>query len=138
MLGGGNPVGSSNPSGTSASLNIVGKHAYFAPTAIPAQTTSIVTGKFSTGAYYVVGTFTLSAGIQITNPADVDGAACQIEFNGEVVMLLATAGGAIDAPLMAQTDLLIPPFTDVIVTTRSSSDDANNFITTSYVGEVYA
>ncbi len=138
MLGGGNPVSGSNPSGTSASLNIVGKHAYFAPTALAAQTSDTVTGKFSTGAYYVVGTFTLSAGIQLSNPADIDGAACQIEFNGEVIMLLATTGGQIDAPFTSQTELLIPPFTDVIVTARSSSDDVNNFITMSYVGEVYA
>ena len=28
MLGGGNPVGSSNPAGVGSSINYVGKHAY--------------------------------------------------------------------------------------------------------------
>jgi len=138
MLGGGNPVSSSNPSGTGSGLNIIGNHAYFSPSALACDTSDTIIGKFSTGAYYVVGTFTVSAGIQLSNPADIDGAACQIEFDGEVVMLLATGDGALDAPLMAQTELLIPPYTNVIITARSSSTDANNFITANYVGRVYA
>ena len=138
MLGGGNPVSSSNPSGTGGGLNIVGNHAYISTTPIASTTAETVVAKFSTGAYYVVGVLTLNAGIQLTNAADLDANALETKFNGEVVLLQHAGGQAVDATSFSAAKILIPPYTNVIMTICSEHADANNFGTVFFAGRVYA
>jgi len=138
MLGGGNPVSSSNPSGTGSGLNIIGNHAYVSTTPVASTTADTIVAKFSTGAYYVVGTLTLNAGIQLSNAADIDGNALETKFNNEVVLLQHAGGQAVDATSFSAAKILIPPYTNVVMTISSEHSDANNFGTVFFTGRVYS
>ena len=62
MLGGGNPVSSSNPAGTGSSFNYLGKHAYAFSGVVTDNTSGSAATtvlKFSTQNTYVVGKLTL-------------------------------------------------------------------------------
>ena len=95
-------------------------------------------GDFTVGAHYIVGTVSLNAGIQLSNPADVDIAVIEIKFNDEVVAIMQSGDSALDSTFFALNELLIPPYTHVVITVRSSVNDSNNLITATYVGRVYA
>ena len=140
LIGGGGAgnVAGGNPSGTGSGLTYIGDHAYFSPSALAAQTAEVVVGQFVTGAHYIIGTFTFNPAIQLSNPADIDGAACEIRYNDEVVTLLVTGNNTVDSALHPHTELLIPPYTTVKVTVRADAADVNNFVTAFFVGRVYA
>ena len=115
------PVSASVAS-TGKGIRYIGDHAYWIPTAIAAQASSIVIGDFTTGTGYILGTFTLNGAIQMDNPADFDSVAMQIEFNGAVAQLLLTGNSALDAPTQASVEMLIPPFTNVVITVYAGAD----------------
>jgi len=138
IAGAGNPTGGSNPSGTGTGINYIGNHAYVSPGALAASTSETVIANFATGAEYIVGTLTFNAGVQLDNTADIDGAAIEVKYNDEVVLLQVTGNSSIDSPAVTQAELLIPSYTRVKWTVRAENDDAGNFVTAFFVGRVYA
>ena len=114
MLGGGNPVGGTNPSGTGTGLNFIGNHcyAYSGSIAITSQVQTML--DFTTGGEYNV--VKIQTGItQGGGGAQSDDIETVIELNGEVVMARMLShnneSGALEA-----IDLLIAPFTHVKIT----------------------
>ena len=114
MLGGGNPVGGTNRSGTGTGLNFVGNHcyAYSGSIAITSQVQTML--DFTTGSEYNV--VKIQTGItQGGGGAQSDDIETVIQLNGEVVMARMLShnneSGALEA-----IDLLIAPFTRVKIT----------------------
>ena len=136
--GGAGNVAGGNPSGTGSGLNYIGDHAYLSPTPVASQTAEVIVASFTTGAHYIVGTLTLNCGIQLSNAADIEGNALETKFNSEVVLLQHAGSNTLDASSSSVSKILIPPFTEVIMTISSEANDANNFGTVFFVGRVYA
>tara|TARA_Y100000593_G_C4190406_1_gene276579 strand:- start:193 stop:606 length:414 start_codon:yes stop_codon:yes gene_type:complete len=137
MLGGGNPVGGSNPSGTGTTINYIGKHAYAYSSAFEANVTPVTALNFNTGAEYIVGVFTLNAGLQYAQ-TDVAPTYMRIKFNDEQVLVVNTAEPGADSPSFGEQKIIIPPFTTVLVECWSSANDVNDLGNARFVGEVYA
>lgn len=133
MLGGGNPVSSSNPTGIGESLIYIGKHAYATSGSIALTNGSgsavDTLLKFTTGNSYTVGK------LDISNTA-VGSEAMYLDmtYDGQTVIINQESHPAPAEPL--RFDILIPPFTKVElkVGTNGSSINASAFIS----GEVYA
>jgi hypothetical protein len=135
MLGGGNPVSSSNPAGIGNSLNIVGNHAY-ANNAVGAATTPVTVLKFETGNAYHVGTIQVNMGLQPDSTPDQT-AYLQVEFNGQLIIILTAGLSAADSITYASQKILFPPNTKVEATIHSNGDNTDRKITVGYAGRVY-
>ena len=75
MLGGGNPVGGSNPSGTGSSINYIGEHAYaYSGPVTDAASGSASTSclKFTTSNSYIMATISWLTNYQGGNDTFVD------------------------------------------------------------------
>ena len=75
MLGGGNPVGGSNPSGTGSSINYIGEHAYaYSGPVTDAASGSAATSclKFTTSNSYIMATISWLTNYQGGNDTFVD------------------------------------------------------------------
>ena len=114
MLGGGNPVGGTNPRGTGTGLNFIGNHcyAYSGSIAITSQVQTML--DFTTGNEYSV--VKIQTGItQGGGGAQSDDIETVVKINGQVVMARMLShnneSGALEA-----IDLLIAPFTHVEIT----------------------
>jgi len=138
MLGGGNPVGGSNPAGTSRGLNYIGKHAFANSGEILVNNNTVTMFEFDTGNSYMVGTFTYG----IDQNASLSSSKLigfTIKFDGEKIMQLVTQTtttlGMIDFD--NNYSILIPPNTKVLI--ESETTNTNNVPTFGMlVGEVYA
>ena len=137
MLGGGNPLGSSNPSGTGSSINYIGDHAYATSGAFATSQTAQTMLSFTTGGHYIVGEFHFNSEIDF---ATISGgySAYQIEFNGEVVSATKCGSASDDQQAYAQIKVLIPPYTLVVVKADSTNDAGDHTLTALFTGRVYS
>ena len=134
MLGGGNPVSSSNPAGTGTSLNYIGNHAYaYSGVVTDSSSGSAATTvlKFTTGNAYIV------AKLSIFNDETGNGAIyLRADTNGEQVFRAnfdSQASGSFQ--VQNPINLLLEPFSTFELKCGSSVDaDFTAFI----VGDVYA
>jgi len=139
MLGGGNPVGSSNPSGTGSSLSYVGDHAY----ANSGFFTAAQTGsgldvlKFSTGNSYIVGTLTFNGYAAVSEPEFGTEGVCEMKFNDEIVAVLKNSTGLEEMPTNTVVDILIPPYTKVNLRINANGSNATVGATVMIQGRVY-
>ena len=138
MLGGGNPVGGSNPSGTGSSINYIGKHAYATSGTFEQSTSQQTMLNFTTGAQYIVGTLTCCGAVEMNTPQSGGITGFQLKINSEVVFLADTDTNANDQPGQATIKLLIPPFSHFNLVCEATADDADELVTAVFVGEVYA
>ena len=128
MLGGGNPVGSSNPSGTGSSLSYVGDHAYANSGFFTAAETTngLDVLKFSTGNSYIVGTLTFNGYAAVSEPPFGTDGACELKFNDEIVAVLKNSTASEVMPTNQFIDIIIPPYTKVNV--RIEADGTNTTV----------
>ena len=136
MLGGGNPVSGNNPSGTSGSLNYVGKHAYgysgtIALDAGGADTTMLA---FETGNSYLVGQLNFT-GVW----ADLGSTAVfmKLLINGEEILANKVASVSVRDVEGTPYPVLIPPFSKIQVV-MSQASGSNRDYQAMLIGEVYA
>jgi hypothetical protein len=136
MLGGGNPVSSSNPSGTSGSLNYVGKHAYgysgtIALDASGANTTML---EFETGNSYLVGQLNFT-GVW----SDLGSTALNmiLLINGEEIFNNRVASVSVRDVEGTPYPVLIPPFSKIEVQMSQGSGSTRDY-QAMLIGEVYA
>jgi len=132
MLGGGNPVGGSNPSGTGKGLNYIGNHAYAysGEIAISASSSANTTMlNFQTGNEYIVGKLNFSNDSGGTSDVYID-----IKIDSQVVFT-ARYSQAYQATNEQPLPILIPPFAKIEVIMGS---DGNENMTAHYLGRVYA
>ena len=138
VSGAGNPVGGSNPAGTSGGLNFIVDHAYgYAGQKTAVSGTDAVLFDFSTGNYYVVGEFQMP--FDKTGLANGESVGYTIKVNGEIIARceqeFLTAGAVADY-VMFPVPLLLPPNSHIEV--LADTDQASDWVTTGIIiGRVY-
>jgi len=140
LAGAGNPVGGSNPSGTSKGLNYVGDHAYAnSGGVIITNGVDATLLEFTTGTSYLVGTFAFGL-----NHTDVSGSKAFgyiMSINDEIVFENYDTSDA-DGDMFyngASTvlNILLPPFSKIKFE-GSTTDGSNITCFGSITGRVYA
>ena len=135
--GAGNVAGGSNPSGTGASLNYIGDHAYAYSGSFGATASLQTMLEFTIGSSYVIGQLQCNGSIKITDIGGGSLTAFQISVDGQVVSLLKITGSAETAPYDSTQDLILPPYSKIKVECISSGSAAGFDSTCSFVGRVY-
>jgi len=135
MLGGGNPVGGSNPTGIGSSINYIGKHAYASSGIITVDNNETNLLKFAVASgQYIVATFYFNM-IQ----AQGEQYLYKIYVNEQVINGYNAPGGS-DTVTSADNPIqvLLAPNDEVRATAQNSQTTAARDQIVSMVGEVYA
>ncbi len=139
MLGGGNPVGGTNPSGTGTSLNYIGNHVYAYSGTFPSLNSATTMLEFTTGSEYIKGELVCNSAIDFST-GNVDSGvitAFQVTINGQVASLMKTDSGAEDMPSSTTQELILAPFTTVKVERIASGGNATFLNTATFTGRIY-
>ena len=136
MLGGGNPVGSSNPTGIGQGLNFIGKHvyAYSGEIAVSNSFTNLL--KFRLGQSYVKVQFNR---IYMEDEADSRDYTWRVKVNGQIVyqtLMYSNAGNA-GQGIGPGIPMIFAPFDEVIVEAKNVENSESNNIGAMFVGEHY-
>jgi hypothetical protein len=132
MLGGGNPVSSSNPAGTGTTLNYVGNHAYAYSGLIGIDNGAPVMLDFTTGNSYITATF--DYGNSTTSGDDIQ---FKINLNGETIMVTHTRGPVNSGNAGLQPVLIIPPYSRIEITGTNFSSSTARLCVVAITGRVY-
>ena len=135
------PVGAEGGfTGTAKALDIIGNHVYAFSGAFVASTSAQTMFSFtSPGSGYIVATLTLTAPIDMA-AANIGGGSIrgyQLDFNGQTVGLYKVESVSEDMPSDTETQILIPPFTAVILTCVDNDNAAGRFGTANITGRIY-
>ena len=136
--GGGNPTGEFT--GAAEALEIVGNHVYAYSGGVAALDSSQTVFDFtSPGSGYIVATLTMTAPIKMTTDDITNGLTrgWQLDFNSQTVGLYKADTVSEDMPSMIDAQILIPPFTAVVLTCVDDSPDATYFGTANITGRIY-
>ena len=131
--GGAGNVAGSNPAGIGTSLNIIGNHAY-ATNNVGAASSPVTALLFSTGSEYHVGTIQLNMGLQPDATSDAVGY-LQVEFDGQLVVILTAGLTAADSQVSTSQNILIPPYTRVQII--GQTDDGGTECGCALVGRMH-
>jgi len=139
MLGGGNPIGGSNPSGTGERLNYIGDFAYAYSGRHAASTTLTTRMKFTTGDSLFVGELTGMGAVYVDSGDLASGyiTGWEVFFNGESIAGLKVDSAQEDQPHEYVIPLIIPANTLVEIKTVSNGADADRKTSTMLTGRVY-
>ena len=139
LVGGGGTgnVSGSNPAGTGTSLNYIGDYAFAYSATFAGATSSIEVLGFATGSEMLVGKFNLNSCIQI-DTANITGTFFRISFNGEQVGIAFSGNGANDSPSNAVIDMIVPPYTNVVVDAWADGTAGSSLGNVQFTGRVYA
>ena len=135
MLGGGNTVSGSNPSGTGSSISYIGNHAYAHSGLIGSATTEATQLKFSTGNTYITATLMLNGGVDPATIGNGINTIFYINMNGERISAIKTETNLEDMPSTMLYKVLIPANTDFEVTADSDFTGYDTSVT--MTGRVY-
>ena len=132
MLGGGNPITGSNPTGTGSTLNYVGNHAYAHSGAIAVNNSDVVLLEFDVAAnQYIVAKITVGS-----KAGTGDDLSYSVFVDGELVY------GAYDALVNMNTqnalNILLPPQSKIRVEGRNLGSASGREMECVVVGRVYA
>ena len=129
---------SASTASTGKGIRYIGNHVYAYSGFQPASTAGNLVFEFTTGAGYIVGTFQFNAFIE-TQGDPTNGAigSALIKFNGERVILLKTSGASETMPAFATSEVIIPPFTDIVVYLDASEITATEEASINLTGRVY-
>jgi len=133
------PVSASIAS-TGLGIRYIGKeHCYAFSGAVVALNTEQTVLDFTTGSGYIVATLTMTGPIRMATANIPDGyyRGYQLNFNGQTVGLYKVDSGTDDMPTSVEVQILIPPFTAVILTTVDSATAATFHGTANLTGRVY-
>jgi len=133
ILGGaGNPVGGSF-TGPAEALEIIGDHAYAYSGKISSDANNFVTLlKFTTGNFYTVGQW---SGDYNSNASD--DCVYKMEMNGTLVMAYFVNGGAVAPSNRDPLPIIIPPYTEVEVFAKNSTNSEVVFWQGRITGSIY-
>jgi len=139
MLGGGNPVGGSNPSGVGTSINYIGNHCYAYSGLIQVADSLTTCLQFNTGNSYLVVDLTLSGGARIDGGTNVGcNTIFEIYMDGTRNLLVKVESINEDMPAMEVLPLLIPPHTSFKVAFITDSTSSGLFNSAAITGRVYS
>ena len=137
MLGGGNPVGGANPSGT-GTINYIGKHAYgYSGTFASSQTTATMIEFDTNHNTYIVGQFVLMGGLKYASDANGRVSVFKVSVNSEVVALVKSDPQATDYTGDVKLPILLEPNSNIKLEVISNDNDADQTVTAMFVGETY-
>jgi len=130
--------GPQNTASTGLNLNVIGKHAYAYSGGIGASTSEVTYLSFTTGNFYTVAEMTFNGHLEFGNgQGTLD--AWKLQINGNIIGVYKTETTLTTADLVGSVvvPLLIPPYTQIIVS--CDSDDTNNdkLGSCSIVGRIY-
>ena len=134
MLGGGNPIGGSNPSGTSSSLNYVGNHAYAYSGTIPISGSDTTMLAFETANAYIKGQLNFSGvwGDMGSSPVTM-----KLTINGEDTIVTKVANVSARDVEGTPYPILLPPNSKIVVSMLQTSGTNRDYQAT-IIGRVYA
>jgi len=136
MLGGGNPVGSSNPVGTGTSLNYIGKHAYGYSGQLSVANSEIDAIRFTTPDNQYV-----DSNIQLLWTTTAD------DFTGDDALVLVYIDEQRVSGILASSahknasellKIIFPPGVNVRITVKNAAASTTHYGYVSLTGEVYA
>jgi len=132
MLGGGNPVGGANPTGTGSSLNYVGEHAFMYTGSVSVGTSETTIAQFGTsGNTYLVGSWQPQI---LTNTTD--DIQFQLYFNDQLIAMVVQTSTKDYSPF-EEIEIIIPTDTRVKITGTNLGSGSKN-CGSIIVGRVYA
>jgi len=134
--GAGNPVGGSF-TGPAEALEIAGDFAYAYSGEIQQNTVEVDHLSFTSGNYLFVGQMTFTGPIDITDIPTGSISGCVVKFNGVDLFNLKNDTGSEDMPTMNVVPLIIPAYTDVVVTVRSAASTADYMTSINLTGRIY-
>ena len=135
--GAGNPVGGSF-TGPAEALEIVGNHAYAYSGQYAATINAQTALDFTTGNYYFLGEFHLYGAVDSTSPGGSrSSTSALLSFNGVNLLTLVGGNSAIDTPMDAFCQIIIPAYTEVKAVLETDDNQASQFMSVSMVGRIY-
>ena len=134
--GAGNTAGS-NPSSTGTSLNYIGNHCHAESGSIASVASEQTVFNFTTGSEYIVATLTMTAPIRMDVVGDGRGRHYRLDYNGQTVGLYMVEAISEDMPSNTEVQILIPPFTSVVLTCYDSATSATHLGTANITGRIY-
>ena len=138
MLGGGNPVGSSNPAGTGNSLNYIGDHAYAYSGMFGSNTNAQTCLKFDTGNQYILAKLTVTGVTEnLSNIGNGSQTCYTVKINSEDVFHIKLATDQEDSPTLEVIPMLLEPNSKIEISVISSDTNGNLKSSVSLVGRVY-
>jgi len=140
LIGGGGAgnIAGGNPAGISTGLNYIGNHAY-AYNNLPATADDTVILQFATGGEYLLGWFQFNGYVKPDQPGAGTSGTCNITFDDQTVINLKTETELeTSAPHSENQYILIPAFTNVVVTLRAGQAASDQFATVGFAGRIYA
>ena len=127
-------------SGPQKGLSIIGSHCYAFTGAVSASDSLQTLLDFNTGKGFIIATLTMTATIRMVS-GDVGSGyvrGWQLDFNGQTVGLYkADSASAGDNLPTIETEILIPPLTNVVLTCVDSASTTNWKGTANITGRVY-
>ena len=135
ILGGGNPVGGSNPAGIGSSLNYIGDHAFaysgIVSVGSAGQDTPSTLLDFTTGREYIVAKMHAMRGYTANEAHNY---LWLVKLNGETIYEFFDSNADFNENPI---HLLIPSFSRVEITTQNSSAATDNNVGFTVLGRVY-
>ncbi len=125
--------------GPGLGIRYVGDYCYAFSGAFAAVASEQTVLDFTTGSGYVVATLTMTAPIKMTTANIGNGfiRGYQLNFNNQTVGLYKVDSEAEDMPSDTEAQILIPPFTAVVLTCIDNGPGASSFGTANITGRVY-
>jgi hypothetical protein len=113
------------------------KHAYAYSGENQISTTEVIALNFNTNSEYIKGRFIFGGSIKYDNIGNGTINAFQIRFNNVIVATIKVATNTDDQPSMELYDIIIPPFSNVVIgVIDSASTSAGFYTTTTFTGKV--
>ena len=136
--GGGGPVGFANSfTGAAEALEIYGDFAAAYTGLYAATTTAFEVLSFTSGNYLFVGDLQLNGAVDDDSPADVTTTTANVSFNGVSVFILVTGDDVQRAAHSISQQIIIPPYTKVVVTLDNESIAADQYSSVVLTGRIY-
>ena len=137
MLGGGNPVGGANPAGIGSTLNFVGKFVYANSGTFEASTTEQTLYSFTTGSETIVGKINCYGQVNFGDPGQGGLTTWKLSLNSEIVGLMRVDTSALDMNNMHFFNIIIPPYTKLVLEVLSTENTPAEQITAMLTGELH-
>jgi len=139
--GGGGILGVGNSfTGPAQALEMAGDHCYAYSGPFEASTSLQTLFNFtSPGSGYIVATLTMTAPIQMATGEIGNGyiRGYQLDFNSQTVGLYKVESGEEEMPTYIEAQILIPPFTAVVLTCIDNGNGASFLGTANITGRIY-
>ena len=124
---------------TGKGIRYIGNHCYAFSGAVGALDSEQTVLDFTTGSGYIVATLTMTGPFQMSTGAVGAGfvRGYQLDFNSQNVGQYKTETADEDMPTALEVQILIPPFTAVVLVCVDSGADAGQVGTVNITGRVY-